>query len=79
VINVVDLIHPKYNSVATLNRDIFGPSKTFLKQDANCWVNNHQNRKVTRMQSRILIGGACDRAASVSQAESTLKPQEYCL
>jgi hypothetical protein len=33
-----------------LDRGISGPFKTFLKQEAKCWVNKHQNRKVTRMQ-----------------------------
>jgi hypothetical protein len=56
-----------------LDRDILGPFKTFLKQDANCWVNTHQNRKVTRMRFGILIDGAWNRVASVANAVSAFK------
>jgi hypothetical protein len=44
-----------------------------LKQDANGWVNTHKNRKVTRMQLGILIGGAWNRAASVASAVNAFK------
>jgi hypothetical protein len=57
---LIILTLPSHTSAAlqSLDRGIFGPFKTFLKEDANCWVNTHQNRKVTRMQLGILIGGA---------------------
>jgi hypothetical protein len=63
--DVIMLILPSHSVAALqpLDRDIFGPFKTFLKQDANHWVNNHQNRNVPRWQIGILIGGAWNRAA----------------
>jgi hypothetical protein len=60
-------------ALQSLDRGIFGPFETFLKQDANRWVNTHQNRKVTGMQLEILIGGTWNRAASVAKAVSAIK------
>jgi hypothetical protein len=56
-----------------VDRGIFGSFETFLKQDSNCWVNINQNRKVTRVQLRILIGGAWNRAVSVANSMSAFK------
>jgi hypothetical protein len=68
---LIMLILSSHTSAALqpLDRDIFGPFKTFLKQDASRWVNTHQNRKVKRMQLGILIGEEWNRAASSNCCE----------
>jgi hypothetical protein len=71
--NNVDLAQSLCSNIVPFDRGIFGPSKTFLNRDANRWVNTDQNRKVTRMQTGILIGGAWKRAAPVSNAVGAFK------
>jgi hypothetical protein len=57
----------------SLDRGVFGQFKTFLKRDANRWVNTHQNVKVTKMHLGILIGGAWNKPALVANSVSAFK------
>jgi hypothetical protein len=69
------LILPSHTkpTVQQLDRDIFGISETFAKQDVRHSVKSRQNRKVTRMQLGVLIGRAWNRVASVANTVSAFK------
>lgn len=52
---------------------MFDPYNIFLKQDAYCWVNTHQNIEATRTQITILIGWASNTSVPAATAVSVFK------